>query len=131
MVTLALPPEPRSATRARNLTREFLAPSCPDDAIETAALLVTELVTNAVLHARTPMVLEVELSPGRVHLSVADLSTARPVTRTLEMDAATGRGLVLVEELSTSWGIERFDSGKQVWCEIAFPVAASANQGNR
>ena len=72
MVKLDLPPEPRSATRARQVTREQLAASCPEEAIEIAALLVTELVSNAVLHAQTDIVLMVDVTPGRVVLRVRD-----------------------------------------------------------
>ena len=67
MVKVDLPPEPRSATRARQLTREQLAASCPEEAVEVAALLVTELVSNAILHARTDIVLIVDVvRPGTV-----------------------------------------------------------------
>jgi anti-sigma regulatory factor (Ser/Thr protein kinase) len=125
VVTLDLPPEPRSATRARTLAREYLG-GCPPEAVEIAALLVTELVTNAVLHARTPIVVVVDRSPGRVYLAVSDGSDAQPIARDYGIDAATGRGIALVEELSTRWGVERSPSGKQVWCELDFPVSAAA-----
>ena len=81
MVKVDLPPEPRSATRARQLTREQLAASCPEEAVEVAALLVTELVSNAILHARTDIVLIVDVVPGRVVLRVRDGSEIGPVAR--------------------------------------------------
>jgi anti-sigma regulatory factor (Ser/Thr protein kinase) len=87
---------------------------------------VTELVTNAVLHARTPIVVVVDRSPGRVYLAVSDGSDAQPIARDYGIDAATGRGIALVEELSTRWGVERSPSGKQVWCELDFSVSAAA-----
>jgi anti-sigma regulatory factor (Ser/Thr protein kinase) len=127
VVTLDLPPEPKSATRARTLTRDYLQTSCPPDAIEIAALLVTELVTNAVLHARTPIVLVVESSPGSVFLAVNDKAAGEPIARDYGVDAATGRGIKLVRELSSRWGVERSDAGKRVWCEITFPTAIESN----
>jgi anti-sigma regulatory factor (Ser/Thr protein kinase) len=123
VVTLDLPPEPMSATVARQVTRKHLAVSCPSEAVEIAALLVTELVTNAVLHARTAIVLAVDCAPGRVFIRVADRSASVPRHRTYGTDAATGRGIALVDELATSWGVERSPHGKAVWCEIDFPVA--------
>lgn len=89
-------------------------------------MLVTELVTNAVLHARTSIVLAIEAAPGRVVLRVADESDGEPFPRNYATDAATGRGIALVEELATSWGVERSARGKEVWCEIEF-----AEQTNR
>jgi anti-sigma regulatory factor (Ser/Thr protein kinase) len=127
VVTLDLPPEPRSATRARQLTREQLAASWPEEAIEVAALLVTELVSNAVLHARTDIVLIVDVAPGRVVLRVRDGSDATPVPRGYGPDAATGRGIALVEQLASAWGVDRCSEGKEVWCQIDFPVAADTN----
>jgi anti-sigma regulatory factor (Ser/Thr protein kinase) len=126
VVSLDLPPEPKSATRARSLTREYLQSSCPPEAIEVAALLVTELVTNAVLHARTPIVVVVDSSPGVVFLAVNDGSGVDPIAREYSVDAATGRGIKLVRELSTRWGVERSDDGKRVWCEITFPTSAES-----
>jgi len=120
VVTLDLPPEPRSATRARQVTREQLAASCPQDAVEVAALLVTELVSNAVLHARTDIVLSVEVSPGRVLLRVRDGSEIAPVVRSYGPQAATGRGIALVEQLASAWGVDHSDQGKEVWCRIDF-----------
>jgi anti-sigma regulatory factor (Ser/Thr protein kinase) len=124
VVTLDLPPEPRSATRARQLAREHLAQWCPAEMVETAALLVTELVTNAVLHARTAIVLKIDAAPGLVVLRVADQSNTVPIPRAYARDAATGRGLALVDELATAWGVEHSANGKEVWCEIEFEDSA-------
>jgi anti-sigma regulatory factor (Ser/Thr protein kinase) len=125
VVKLDLPPEPRSATRAREVTREHLATCCPPEAIEVAALLVTELVTNAILHARTAIVVAVEATPGRVVLRVSDGSETKPAVRDFGPDASTGRGIWLVEQLATTWGVERSAAGKEVWCEIDFPPLTS------
>lgn len=119
MWSVELPPVPASATQARRLAREQLESICPPDALDTIALLVTELVTNAVLHARTPLQLQIETRPHLVRLYVEDTSDRQPEKRSYASDAVTGRGLALVEALSSSWGVESTPSGKAVWCEIA------------
>lgn len=88
------------------------------DALDTVALLVTELVTNAILHARTPLLLQIETRPHHVRLCVEDASDQQPELRSYASDAVTGRGLALVEALASSWGVESTSSGKVVWCEI-------------
>ena len=127
MVTLDLPPEPRSATRARQLTREQLRASCPEEAVEVAALLVTELVSNAVLHARTDIVLSLDVSPGCVVLRVRDGSDIAPVVRAYGPEAATGRGIALVEQLASEWGVDHSEQGKEVWCRIDFSIATDGD----
>jgi len=119
VLTVDLPPEPSSATRARTLAREQLQASCSGDELDTIALLVTELATNAILHARTPFQLTVESRPGHVRICVEDQSSDRPTIRRYESDAVTGRGLALVERLASSWGVDTTPSGKVVWCEVA------------
>lgn len=118
MWSVELPPEPASATRARRLAREQLASICPPEALDTIALLVTELVTNAILHAQTPLQLQIEATGDRVRLRVEDSSARQPERRSYETDAVTGRGLALVETLASSWGVDPTPSGKAVWCEI-------------
>ena len=120
MLSVDLPPEPSSATRARALAREGLEESCSSDTLDTVALLETELVTNAILHARTPLLLTVETLPDAVRIRVADESNEQPALRHYESDAVTGRGLALVEQLASSWGVEATPSGKAVWCEVPF-----------
>jgi anti-sigma regulatory factor (Ser/Thr protein kinase) len=86
--------------------------------LDTVALLVTELVTNAVLHACTPLQLQIETRSDHVRLCVEDTSERQPELRNYATDAVTGRGLALVEALSSSWGVETTPTGKTVWCEI-------------
>jgi anti-sigma regulatory factor (Ser/Thr protein kinase) len=118
VLTVDLPPEPSSATRARTIAREQLEASCSSDAIEVIALLVTELVTNAILHARTPFQLTLESRPHAVRICVEDQSEEQPTLRRYDSDAVTGRGLALVEQLASSWGVDTTPDGKVVWCEV-------------
>jgi anti-sigma regulatory factor (Ser/Thr protein kinase) len=119
VLSVDLPPEPASATRARQLAREQLRVACSSVVLETVALLVTELVTNAILHARTPLTLVIETDTDRVRLRVEDSSRQQPQVRRYDTDAVTGRGLALVERLASAWGVETTATGKVVWCEIA------------
>jgi anti-sigma regulatory factor (Ser/Thr protein kinase) len=126
VLSLDLPPEPSSATLARTLTREQLEAMYPTDTQETIALLVTELVTNAILHARTPLQLTLEARPGCVRICVEDGSNEQPTVRHYAADAVTGRGLALLEQLASSWGVDSTPSGKVVWCEVAVDDGTSA-----
>jgi anti-sigma regulatory factor (Ser/Thr protein kinase) len=120
VLTLRLPPEPASATRARRVTRTHLAPVCPDDALDVAGLVVTELVSNAVLHAQTEMFLVVDVVPGRIELRVQDGSSDDPERKQLDPGASSGRGLAIVEELATTWGVDHDRGLKVVWASIDF-----------
>ena len=115
---------PRSAEAARRLVREELAP-CPPELVESASLVISELVTNAVLHARTAIAIGIRvLDSGAVRLEVSDDSSDLPQARRYSEDSATGRGLVLVDALTGRWGVapHRGVQGKTVWAELG-PVA--------
>jgi len=87
-----------------------------EDLTATAALLVTELVTNAVLHAKTAVEVCLErLTDSRVRVEVRDGSKVRPSLRYHGLDATTGRGLAMVSQLAQSWGVDVGDHGKIVW----------------
>jgi anti-sigma regulatory factor (Ser/Thr protein kinase) len=119
VISVQLPAEPSSARRAREFVREQLGEAYGREVTETVALLATELVTNAVLHARTPFRLGVHARSEVVRVWVEDTSTATPSRRNYQPgEATTGRGLVLVEALAESWGIEPIPTGKRVWCEV-------------
>jgi anti-sigma regulatory factor (Ser/Thr protein kinase) len=92
----------------------------PDqDVIDRAELLADELVTNAVVHARTPLRLRLELRGDLLHIAVHDASPRLLRLVPDDPDSETGRGLRLVEELATAWGVHRrSDGGKAVWCTL-------------
>jgi anti-sigma regulatory factor (Ser/Thr protein kinase) len=129
MLTLRLSPEPSSATRAREVTRSHIRETCPPEIVDAAALLVTELVSNVVLHALTDMLLVVDVAPGRVDLAVQDGSPERPELRDLEADALDGRGLAIVNELATAWGVEEQHGKKVVWAALEFAAPAEVVSG--
>jgi anti-sigma regulatory factor (Ser/Thr protein kinase) len=90
------------------------------DVVETARLLVTEVVTNVVLHARTTCLVEVERIGRTARILVSDGSAALPQPRTNGAEASTGRGLRLLGTLATAWGINRPPErrGKTVWFDV-------------
>ncbi|MDQ1393204.1 MAG: hypothetical protein QOF30_2181 [Acidimicrobiaceae bacterium] len=86
---------------------------------DNAVLLLSELVTNAALHAKTQIVVRVELLPECLLVSVTDGSPRQPVVRHYSDQSTTGRGLALVSALARRWGIaSNDDATKTVWAEI-------------
>ena len=120
MVTL--PPLPASASRARRVVEERLAALGRPDLLDDVSVVVTELVTNAVMHARTPIELSVEASGAGVRVEVTDGSRTVPRWTPAAMSATSGRGLILVERTAREWGVEPHGSGKTVWALVDEPT---------
>lgn len=116
--TVSLPADAASVSRARRFVRGLLDESGASAFEECAVLLVSELVTNAVLHTRTAPEITVRLSDGRLWVGVHDGSPVKPAPKRYGPDAATGRGLQLVDRVAASWGVERDAAGKVVWFEL-------------
>ncbi|MFL5793327.1 MAG: ATP-binding protein, partial [Actinomycetota bacterium] len=117
---ITLPRSPSSVAEARRfIAARAAAWSFPDPAREQLVLIGSELVTNAVLHARTELVLTLELRRDRVRISVRDHSQAPATLRHYRADALTGRGLGVVAALSDNWGVSAASDGKVVWAELA------------
>jgi len=95
-------------------------PTPTPELVDRMTLVTSELVTNAVVHARTPIRLRVELHGGRLRLNVDDRSPrpARPAEPAAGPDAEAGRGLQLVGQLARAWGVRPRPGGlgKTVWC---------------
>jgi anti-sigma regulatory factor (Ser/Thr protein kinase) len=86
--------------------------------IDDAALVVTELATNAVLHARSGFSVDVAAQDNTVRISVEDGAAGLPVRQGRSLVGSSGRGLSLVAEMADRWGSERRGSGKVVWAEL-------------
>ncbi len=116
-----LRPVPESVGEARRLVRAALEASGAIVDTDVAMLLTSEVVTNALLHARSPMILAVVVGPRTVRVSVHDGSPASPHLRNYSAMAATGRGLHLVQALANRWGLEIAENGtgKWIWFELA------------
>lgn len=112
---LTLPPNPRSAADARRFVERILRGwRCPD-AVELTQLLVSELVSNAVRHAGTPIRLVLRVRDGRVSVEVTDGASDPPRPRLAEPDSEAGRGLFLIDQLARDWGVRPERRGKTVW----------------
>jgi serine phosphatase RsbU (regulator of sigma subunit)/anti-sigma regulatory factor (Ser/Thr protein kinase) len=117
MSTLRLEPVVESTPAARHWVTEQLR-DVPDEVIECAALLTSELVTNAVLHAATPFTVTLHLMEDRIRVDVADGNPVVPSVKDYAADAATGRGLTLFNTLASNWGVLPVVGGKIVWFEL-------------
>lgn len=114
---------PESAGVARSLIRTALAAWHQEDLIDDALNIITELVSNAVDHARLPSIRVIVTRPadGWIRFGVVDRSRAIPEMRTdSNGDQIRGRGLVLVEALSDRWGTDLHHWGKTVWAEMKY-----------
>ncbi len=117
---IVLGAEPASVGRARRFCAGILEEWDANDAtVDLVTLLVSELVTNVVLHAGTPCELNIEGGP-RLRVEVADGSTEPPVQKHYDNDAGSGRGLHLLEVLSDRFGTDLTDHGKRVWFEVGW-----------
>jgi GAF domain-containing protein len=117
MSILRLEPVVESTPTARHWVTEQLH-DVPDEVIACAALLTSELVTNAVLHAATPFTVTVHHMEDRIRVDVADGNPVVPSVKDYAADAATGRGLTLFNTLASNWGVLPVVGGKIVWFEL-------------
>ena len=122
--TLTLPPEPESAGRARRFLRARLDGNGHDDLVDAATLLVSEIVTNVVLHAPTWLEVRVSSTDTGVRVDVLDGSAVAPAHRDYDGYASTGHGLSLVAYLAADYGVDLLDDGKSVW----FTLETTADQ---
>lgn len=117
--------DPAEVGRARRWARSRLIGSGMEDdepVAETLILLISELVTNAVVHTGCPAVLRMLFgstgSTGTVRVEVADTSCRPPRPRHAEGEDTGGRGLELVDGLADRWGWQPEGAGKRIWCEV-------------
>ena len=114
-----LPAEAASVRRARRLVTTAVSATGYDELVDVATLLVSEVVTNSVLHAGTEIQLRFRATPGGVRVEVFDRSPLMPRIRHYDAEATTGRGLALVSALAATWGVDRENGGKTLWFELA------------
>jgi sigma-B regulation protein RsbU (phosphoserine phosphatase) len=113
----ALPPDGRSAGVARRTLQRALNDAGLDVMLDDALLLVTELVTNAVVHAGTDIELHIEVGAGSARVEVVDHSAGTLPVLHGDPDAPRegGRGIYLLDVLAREWGTRHFAGGKSVW----------------
>jgi anti-sigma regulatory factor (Ser/Thr protein kinase) len=112
--------DPSSVGEARRFVRRVLVSWHVEQAVDVVTLLVSELATNAVLHARTAYSVVMSRSDTSVRVEVLDGSGVAPRQRQNSTTAATGRGVALVDRLSSAWGTHNDQQGfsKGVWFTV-------------
>lgn len=119
-----LPPVPESIGAARTRVREVLAQWRQQEQADSACLLVSEIMANAVRYARSPAELHVYLTASEIIVEVTDDSSQLPQRGYPEPGDETGRGLIIVDALATSWGARLTGGGKTVWFTLAAGTAS-------
>lgn len=116
--SLQLGPQLDAAARSRTFVRAALLSWGLEDLLDPVLLLTSEVVSNALLHAGTDMVVRVQQDGSGVRVDVADGSGVPPVRRRLSSSATTGRGVQLLDNLSDEWGWIPSLQGKSVWFQV-------------
>ena len=118
------PPVPASVAAARRFVAVSLASWGHGEQAQVAVLLASELVTNAIVHGAPhgpsdEIAVTVNSSDGLARIEVRDGSRGTPKLGVRELDSESGRGLLLVDALSSQWGFAPSGRGKAVWFEIS------------
>ena len=113
-VTVSLPRDRTAPRRARDLLREH-GRTLGAERLDTAVLLISELVSNAVMHGRGAIRLSIDVAPPRAHFEVSDEGSGTPAVRE-HAGADGGWGLQLVDQLAKRWGVRSGDT--LVWFEL-------------
>jgi anti-sigma regulatory factor (Ser/Thr protein kinase) len=122
--TVQLPRGAAAPRAGRALVRQRLTGWGLDGLVDPVQLLVSEAVTNAVLHTSGPVSLGVDRQESGVLVRVVDSSSVLPVRRRPSTTATTGRGVALMDDLSEQWGVHRLEVGKVVWFLVTRPGGA-------
>lgn len=105
----------QAVRNARAFVSDTLAAWELEELTDVAVLLTSEVVTNAIKHARSAFLLAVQHDPSQLLVEVQDRSTERPIRKQAPAEAESGRGLMLVEALASHWGSRLVEGGKVVW----------------
>lgn len=120
-VSWVLPADLRSGALARVRLRDLLGRWDLGGILDEVQLLSTELINNAVVHARSEVVLDVQRRSDVLHVAVTDSGAGAPHKPDRGLDATSGRGLMLVETLSRTWGVAVNGQRKTLWFEVGLP----------
>jgi anti-sigma regulatory factor (Ser/Thr protein kinase) len=120
-----LPCDATSVGTARRLVRGQLAhlvdhAPVDDEILDAASLSISELVTNAIVHARTDVAVRTAFDGGVLRVEVSDGNPALPTERRPKGVTGTGHGLQLIDAIATRWGVQPSTSGKTIWFELAY-----------
>jgi len=118
VASVELPLDHTAAGRARRFVGQTLRSWGCDGLVADTELLVSELVTNAILHARSPATVTIDRDTTSIRVAVCDASSAQPRVRDYGPRAVTGRGMMLVDRIAERWGVDVNGRGKCVWFEV-------------
>lgn len=118
---VTLEPEPTSSRRARAAVTEWLRGIGHPEYSETAALVVAELVANAIKHGGSHIELDLATADDTIRIAVFDsaVTTNEIAPQSPDPESQHGRGLAMVDQLVTRWGRDDAPNGKTVWAEIS------------
>lgn len=121
--SIDLAPGPAASSSARRLVAAVLHDwhLDDDDWHAEVALVVSELVGNAVRHSHTDVRVRLDLDIGDLKITVADGSDLRPLRRDADLLDESGRGIAIIEAISEEWGVDLSEGGKQVWARVRLP----------
>lgn len=115
-----LPADLRSAGEARRLVRRALDGWTDEERIEDIVLCVSEVVTNAIVHADSGPRVLVHVRPAVIHVEISDDTEIHPVVRGAGPQETSGRGMSILSAYSDRWGsLRRSGGGKTVWFEVS------------
>lgn len=109
---------PEAVRDARGFVAKALRDWSCHGLVDVAVLLTSELVTNAILHAKTGPTVKMALNGELLRVEVIDRGPGKPQRGSSATDALSGRGLALVEAMSDGWGVADVTGGKAVWFEL-------------
>lgn len=121
--TRRFPKIEESVPQARAYVAKMLM-QFPTDVVDRVVLMVSELMTNAIVHANSSAELAADVDTFGVRITVTDAGGGRPTPRTPSDFEAHGRGLRVVEALSDRWGIEYLPNSKSVWFSVQISETA-------
>jgi anti-sigma regulatory factor (Ser/Thr protein kinase) len=134
VLELALPARASSAGDARRALAGYCRSLCvPAGLTEVGVLVTSELVTNAVLHARTPFLMwaEYDAPAAQLGLAVVDGEASLPTLVPMDTELDGGRGIAMIDLLGATWGLVRTSMGKIVWVTINDPDRPPASPSRR
>jgi anti-sigma regulatory factor (Ser/Thr protein kinase) len=125
MSTRSFKNDSSSVREARKFVAGALA-GAPQDLVEVAELMVSELATNCIRHAGSAFEVAVTRGGDSIRVQVTDPGAGEPTVRSPTAEDPTGRGLRIVQALSADWGVERVSTGKAVWFTLETAAVAEA-----
>lgn len=127
LASTSLPAAPSSPGVARAWAMRLCEGEGLEELSDAVAVIVSELVTNAVVHARSEVVVTLSTTghdaAASLRIAVTDSDSRLPRFECVDEDALGGRGLRLVQELSVGYGVDVEDFTKTVWAEVAIKTA--------